>query len=520
MQHGGSSMKMPPLINRSRAAGLLYVTLWTLLQGGAAGGAAFAVRGLFEAMHRQQQTLPIGMLAMLGASGAVIALSRVASGVVGERIGQDYVLAVRHALFRHAARMPASDVAMRRNGYMSLRFVGDMSAMRGWVGTGLPHLIAAVILIPIAQWVLWSLHPALGRAVLPFFIFGFAAIGLGGFFLVPLHSTLRQRRARIAADMVERMPLAPELGRMARVETEAEQITRHSHSMIEVALLSKRLSEGLKALPDILAALAALTVIWVGYRQNVSTGTIAGALSALGIAFFPMRELASVWDLLAGFRAAYTKCANALNRRRRPGARTRRKKATGAYSLEVENLSAGSLQDFSIRIDAGATVTLQNMPPHQKKHFFSVLAGLEIIENGTVRFSGTPLAETDQRRVLVVGAHPPVLRGSLRRALTLGLSPRPKDEAIQAIAQKTGFSATLDRLGGLDARIAEGGKNLSVLEGAQLSLTRAMLCKAPGLVLINRTAQVLDAPAQQEMMAWIQQTEVTALFAERHYLPH
>lgn len=505
-------MKMPPLINRTRAIGLAYVTLWTLVQGGAAGGAAFAVRGLFESMHKRQD-LPIELLTLLGASGALIALARVIAGVTGERIGQDYVLAIRHALFRHATRMPASDVAMRRNGYMSLRFVGDMGAMRGWVGTGLPHLIAAIILIPIAQWVLWSLHPALGKAVLPFFVVGFLVIGVGGFFLVPLHSTLRQRRARIAADMVERMPLAPELGRMGRIDTEAEQITKHSYSMIEVALRNKRLSESLKALPDILAALAALVVIWVGYKHQVGTGTIAGALSALGIAFFPMRELATVWDLLAGFRAAHTKCANALNRRRRPNAKKHKEKEPKPYRLEIDNISTDGLQHFSLTVEAGETVTLNSLLPHQKMQLFSVLSGLEIIEAGSVHLNGIPLEETNQKRVLVIGAHPPVLRGSLRRSLTLGLTPRPKDGKILSVAQRTGFSETIDRLGGLDAKIAEGAKNLSVLENAQLSLTRAMLSKNPGLVLVTRSAHVLEAPAQESMRAWIKEVGITAVFA-------
>lgn len=502
-------MKMPRLINRKRAFGLVAVTLWTLLQGVAAGAAAFAVRGLFESLH-SDIPLPTMLLAMLAGSGVVIALSRVAASVAGERIGHAYALEVRHALFRHATRMPASDVAMRRNGYMSLRFVGDLSALRDWLGLGLPHLIAALILIPVAQWVLWSLHPGFGRAVIPFFVFGFVVIGLGGFLLVPMHRKLRHRRARIAADMAERMPLAPHLGRMGRTRIETDQISKHSYSMIDAALAKTRLSEVLKALPDVLSALAVLTVIWIGYRDDVTTGTIAGALSALGIAFFPMRELATVWNLHAGFRAAHSKCENALGRRQRPHTPPQRSKAE-PFKVEIHNLTCGSLENFSLTANAGEITTLSGVTSHQKVQLFSVLSGLEIPESGTVRMNGTALAEVDQSRVAVVTAHPPVLRGSLRRAVTLGLNPRPKAKKIKSVARRTGFDKAIERLGGLDAQLAEGGKNLSISERAQLSLTRAMLSQ-PGLVLITRSARVLDKSAQATMMAWIKKTGATALF--------
>lgn len=499
---------MPPLLNRTRSVGLIYVTLWTLVQGVAAGAAAFSVRGLFEALHAGTPLPPL-LLTTLGGSGLLIALSRVAASVTGERIGQDYALAVRQALFHHATRMPASDVAMRRNGYMSLRFVGDLSALRDWVGLGLPHLIAALILIPVAQWVLWYLDPGLGFAVLPIFAIGFIAIGLGGFFLVPLHANLRQRRARIAADMAERMPLAPELGRMGRTAIEAEQIGKHSHGMIDAAITAKRLSEALKSLPDILSGIAALTVIWVGYNTAISTGTIAGALSALGIALFPMRELATVWDLSAGFRVAHSKCNNALSRRQRPQSPPRHDDRA-PLGIQIRNLTCGALKDFSISANPGDIITLEGIDPPEKMQLFSVLSGLEIPERGSVYMNDIPLAQVDQRHIVTISAHPTVLRGSLRRNLTLGLSPRPKAAQIRRAARRTGFDQVIDRLGGLDSRIAEGAKNLSISERAQLSLTRAMLSK-PGLVLVARSARVLDSETQTRMMTWIRKSGATAI---------
>lgn len=82
-------MAMPGLMDDGRRRGLAVVTLVTLVQGAAAGAAAFATRGLFEAMHAGG-ALPPGLIAALAVSGLVIAGARVLARLTGERLGQDY----------------------------------------------------------------------------------------------------------------------------------------------------------------------------------------------------------------------------------------------------------------------------------------------------------------------------------------------------------------------------------------------------------------------------------------------
>lgn len=503
-------MPMPPLLDRARRRGLALVTLWALVQGAAAGAAAFALRGLFESLHAGS-ALPWALLLVLGGAGLVIALARIAAAVRGERIGQAYALDLRRALFAHAMRMPASDIAQRRNGYMSLRFVGDMSALRDWLAQGLPQLIAAAILIPVALAVLWWLHPGFSRALLPLFAFGLLGMWGGGAALLPLHNRLRHRRARIAADMAERMPLAPHLARLGRGPTETAQVVKRSEAMIDAALDLRRQSEALKALPDLLSGVAALLLIWIGHRDGLSTGTIAAGLAALGIALGPMRTLAQIWNMRAAFTAAHSKCAVALSRRQKPRpAKHRQKQKTTPLAVEVRGLSLGKLENFSLAIAAGERLVLDRLHCPDETQLVSALMGLEIPRSGEVRLGGKPLARVDQGRITVISADPVVLRGSLRRAITLGVLPRPPDSAILKAAREASFAGVIGRLGGLDGQISEGARSLSLRERAALSLTRAMLTR-PGLIIISRSAQLLPLSAAAAMMDWAERSGATLL---------
>jgi len=273
-------MALPALLDRGRGRGLALVAALTLVQGAAAGAAAFATRALFEAMHGGG-ALPLAELAVLVGAGAVIAATRVAARLTGERIGQAYARQIRAALFDHAARMPARAVAARRAGYMSLRFVGDMTAFRNWLGLGLPRLVAGALLIPATLAVLWLLDPVFVWAVLPVFALTLLGISLGGLRLVPLQRQLRMRRARIAAEMAERMPMAPHLDRLGRRGTELAQLDKRTDAMVKAALRHRLAAETLKALPDLAAGVAAALVILAGHRAGLSAGSIAAALAAL-----------------------------------------------------------------------------------------------------------------------------------------------------------------------------------------------------------------------------------------------
>jgi ABC-type multidrug transport system fused ATPase/permease subunit len=503
---------MPRLMENGRWRGLVTVSLVTLAQGVAAGVAAFATRGLFEAMHAGP-TLPPGLLAALIISGLVIAGARVLSRLMGERLGQGYALAIRLALLDHASGMAASAVAMRRSGYMSLRFVGDMTAFRNWLGKGLPRLIAAVVMIPAACVVLWLLEPRFALAIAPLFAVTLVVLAVVGPWLEPLHRRLRARRARIAAEMAERMPLAPELDRMGRRSAELRSLRNHTERMIRAALHRLFWAESLKALPDAVAGLAACAVIVTGARTGASTGTIAGALAAIGLVLPPLRDLASVWNFRAAYLAAHKKCTAALSRAQRGTGQGDTRLPTGPLGVTVRDLPMPQGTTLTLDIAAGETQAL-TCSAAEADTLFSALCGLEPVPSGHALLAGLCLSNLSRgslrRGVHRLSSTPVVLKGSLRRNLSLGLLNRPSDAKLRKAARAAGLRALMDRIGGLDGALGEGGRTLSPADRSALSLARILLGK-PQLVLLEDGVWHLDPDARDTLAAHIDRTGATIL---------
>lgn len=479
-------MDLPPLLDRKRGLGLAGVAALTLVQSASAGAAAFATRALFEAMH-QGAAPPGAALGVLVGSGAVIAVTRIGARHLGERIGQDYARRIRTRLFEHAARMPARAVAERRMGYVSLRFVGDMTAFRNWLSLGLPRLIAVCVLVPAMLAVLWLLDPAFALAVGPVLVLSLVMITLGGLRLVPLQRRLRTRRARIAAEMAERMPLAPMLDRLGRRNRETTFLERRSDAMIRAALRHRLGVETLKALPDLATGVAAALVILVGYREALGTGAIAAALATLGLLLAPLRDLGSLWNHRAAHRVAALKARALLSRTPRNLYRRGKSLPNGPLDVLFEDVVLPSGDRLALALPGGRSTDLE-VADRDADCLRDLVLGLESPRSGRVLLSGIDMTElsrgTLRRNIDCLSTQTTLLRGSLRRALLMGCESRPDDATVERAARKAGLGGLLDRLGGLDGTVPEGGRTLTRAEHAAIARTRIALAR-PRLIVID-----------------------------------
>lgn len=508
---------LPPLSAEGRLRGIAFVTLCAIGQALAAGVAAFATRNVFAALRDATAALPAAALAQIAAAGVAIGLLRVAERVAAERVGQRYAGALRLRLFSHLARMSGREVGQRRAGSLALRFVGDLTAVRNWISLGIARLISAGVVLPAATGVLFLLEPRLGVAACVPLVLGLAAMALAGPRLGPAHRRLRARRARLAADMLERVPHAPELRLLGRIEIEMAQIRRRTEALIASARVRARAGAALRALADAVAGIAAAALLLAAFVGQVPAAEAAGAMAALGLMIHPMRDLAGVWDRWRAWTVARDKCAAVLAAptiERRPRAHPAR--ADVPPCLRFRGIGAGPLADRDIEAPPGQKIAIVGANGAGKSALLRLAAGLEQDERGKVSLDGVEPHDLDarerRRTIALMSPRSPILAGSLRRALTMGAARRPSDVDIVAQAQDFGLGELLLRLGGLDGMAAEGGRNLSAGEARRALLTRVALSRAK-LLLLDEPDDALDAGGVQLVAGFLRDVDATVLVA-------
>jgi ABC-type transport system involved in cytochrome bd biosynthesis fused ATPase/permease subunit len=265
-------------------------------------------------------------------------------------------------------------------------------------------------------------------------------------------------------------------------------------------------------------AAAAAGLIIACHRAGASAGEVAGALAALALALGHGRDLGAVRDRWQAAEAARGRLEALLAAPALRGP-CRAAPLSGKPALRFAAVSAGPVRDFSATLGAGGKAVLVGPAGSGKSALLRVAAGLAPPAQGKARVFGADpqrLAPRNLgRTVLYLGPEPPLLAGSLRRALCLGLRRRPDDATLRATAERAGLGPLLDRLGGLDGRLAESGRTLSHGERALIALARLALAPQ-ALALIDGIDAHLDPEARARLADEIARRPGAVLCVLRH----
>lgn len=504
--------RLPRPLGGGRRRGVALVAAAALAGAGAAGLAAWATRGVFAALHAGGA--PSGaLLAALGLAGLGLAGARVAERACAERVGQGYAAAMRGALLRHFAHRAPRELAGLRLGYLSIRFTGDLAALRSWASLGLARLVAGAVSLAGMLLLAALIVPGLAVAVVLPVLAGLALLGATGAGLGALHGEARARGAKLAAETTERARAAPYLRAMGRLPRELDKVAEGAEAVAAVAVRRARATAAVAAIPDVAAGLGAAAAVVQAVRTGASPADLAAALALLGLMLRPLRDLAGVADRYRAWEVAVRRCAEILAE---PGIATgRRPKARpeGPGRLVVRDAVAPGIGPLSAELAPGEKVALAGPSGSGKSALLALAAGLEAPLSGRVRLDGAPPQDVAAREIVHVSAASPVLKGSLRRALTLGLRRRPGDAEIAAEAEAFGLGPLLAARG-LDGAVTEDGRTLSAGERMRVLLVRAALAR-PRLLLLDAPDADLDAEGLAALARLLDRTPASVLVAPR-----
>ena len=493
---------LPRLWDGDRSPDALLIPLLGIGQAFALGVGAFATRDAFEALH-SGTGVPDRALLTLIAAGMVAAALDLIGRRRSEALGQSYACSLRLALYGHLAGMDRRAVSGRRLGALSLRFVGDLSAARNWFGRGLTRLVSAAVVLPGAGVVLYLLDPVLAATaavpvVLSLAVMAALAVGLGA-----RHRALRSRRANISIAMMERVAISPHLDLLERTTHELSALDENGAALRQNAVARVTRLGLVRLLPQAGAAVAGAGMLWVSGIAGIAPGSTAAGLAVLGILMIPLRDCGDVWDQFCAWRVAREKAAGLF-------AIPSHRREIVLRGRPVEVVVAGvvvGMRVVDMTVPAGALALLIGPQGSGKSELGHLIAGLDRTSEGTVCYDGktAPLP-----RIAHIGDGSPVVQGSLRRGLTMGITPRPARRRIEEVSKVFGLGPLLTRLDGIRGRIGEAARTVSSAEALRIDLTRAALA-APDLIVIDSSRLLVDPDRETLLVDLRRLTDCTML---------
>lgn len=476
-------------------------------------------RALGATLHKPGPSMDASLqtLILCGAAVVMIALGRAVANywsaicfaLVGSRVASD----LRARAFRHVQGLSMRHHTRASTGDTVQRLVGDVSRLQEVAVTaGLPLLGNTITLVLMTAILLW-IDPLLALVV---FLAG------GAFTLLSRASSpritaaagnSRKGEGHLATTAAQTLGAIREVQAYGLEDTISTGFRKSNQATLGTGVVALRLAAGLERRTDVLIGVATAVVLagggWRVLEHAITPGDLVVFLMYLKTGMKPLKDLAKQTGRIARATASGERVADLLEAQtdlpESPHARTLRNPAP---DIVLDNVSAGHgqglvLHGISLTIPAGEHVAILGPSGAGKSTLASLILRMIDPTTGTVRIGGEDLREltiASVRSHVSILLQDSVLFGSsVRDNIRFGrLDATDQDiEEAAALAQADGFIRALPD--GYDTVLGEAAKDLSGGQRQRIAIARAILRKAPIVILDEATAG-LDPVARNSVL--------------------
>ncbi|MBW7982367.1 heme ABC transporter ATP-binding protein/permease CydC [Enterobacillus tribolii] len=486
--------------------GLLTLSGWFL--------AASALAG-FAGLYTFNYMLPAG-----GVRGAAIirTASRYAERVVSHDATFRVLSHLRVFTFSKILPLSPGGIARFRHAELLNRLVADVDTLDHLYLRVLSPLLSAAVVIAVATfglaWLDVTLALTLGGIMLALLLLLPLVFYRAG---KPIGIALTALRADYRTQLMMWLQGHAELVIYGAITTFRRQLDEKEQNWQENQRRQTRLMALSQALMILASGLTFTLILWLA-AGGIGASSQPGALIALFVfaalaAFEALAPVAGAFQHLGQVTASAQRVAQIIGQQ--PEVTFPAQGACGTHgesvSLSVENMTfsypeqpVAALRDISLTLTPGEKVALLGRTGCGKSTLMQLITRAWDPQQGRIMLNGVPLTQFDEATLRasmsVVGQRVHVFSATLRDNLRIA-DDAADDYALTRVLQQVGLEKLLNDAG-LNAWLGEGGRPLSGGEQRRLGIARALLHRAP-LLLLDEPTEGLDADTEQQILRLI-----------------
>jgi len=412
--------------------------------------------------------------------------------------GQKVVYAIRRELFAHLQRLSLSFHSRTRSGELLSKMAADTNTLRDIfadAALGLAGDVLTIVgMLGIMLWLDWRL----GLIVLATF-----PILLVMFFYryrTVRHSVARQRRkeGKIASQLTEILAAVPLVQAFGREEYEAERFETESSASLEEGIRTARLEAAATRGVEITRAIGTAAIVLFGSLEvlagRMTLGTVVVFSSYLSHLYRPIRDLAKLSKNFAKASVSAERIGEILEAEPEIQDQPNAIDASGlAGSIVFDDVTFDYgdgrpvLKDVSFSVAPGQKLALVGASGAGKSTLVSLILRFYDPIAGSISIDGVDIREyrcESLRREIGIVLQDSLLFGTtIRENIAYGKQGATDEEIVAAARTANAHEFIVELEKGYDTVIGERGASLSGGERRRIGIARALIRKAPILIL-------------------------------------
>lgn len=422
---------------------------------------------------------------------------------------------LKHSLFAHIQSLSFSEMDEIGASTLITRMTSDVNQVQSGVNLILrlflrsPFIVAGAMVMAFTIDVKSAMVFTVTIPLLCVVVFGIMLISM------PLYKKVQAGLDRILKITRENLTGARVVRAFNKEETEIRGFEEGNRDLTKMQMFVGRISALMNPLTYIIINGAVIVLIQTGAWQvdqgYITQGEVVALVNYMSQILVELIKLA---NLIITVTKAFA-CANRIQDifettpgigdagqpvKRADGKENMENDKAEAVSFEhvgltYKNAGAESLTDISFRVRKGQTIGIIGGTGSGKSSIVHLIPRFYDATRGSVKINGIdvkeyPLEEL-RGKIGMVMQKAVLFKGTIRENLLWGKEDATEEEMWRAleISQAKEFVETKE--GGLEAQVAQGGKNLSGGQKQRLTIARALIRK-PEILILDDSASALD----------------------------